>query len=246
LRPGPFLLGVRRLRSGRTIAVLCSEHSIVNSDGRQGVAVTLRCKCWNCDICLPFNRMKVVRKVKTGKPSTLITLTARPHEGETPHQRARKLVEAWRTVRRRIAAKYKCKPPAFMAVFEATKKGEPHLHIVARLKWVDQRWLSAQMAALNDSPIVDLRRIRQADRAATYVAKYLGKDPHRFKGTKRFWTSLDWLDAAAKKEDRPQLFGDHWQVERKTLERLELELLEEGFSVIRTRNKLIFESGTEP
>jgi hypothetical protein len=80
----------------------------------------------------------------------------------------------------------------FLAVFEQTKLGWPHLHIVCRVPWIDQRWLSAQMDKAIGAPIVDIRRIANLQELAGYVAKYIGKDPHHFEGTKRYWKSKDY------------------------------------------------------
>src|SRR5690606_38272330 len=77
----------------------------------------------------------------------------------------------------------------FLAVFERTKAGWPHLHVLARAPWIAQRWLSEQMADLIDAPIVDIRKIQDEGRAAKYVSKYVGKDPHVFAGCKRWWRS---------------------------------------------------------
>jgi hypothetical protein len=41
-----------------------------------------------------------------------------------------------------------------------------------------------------------------------YIAKYLGKDPHLFKGTKRYWKSQDWCSKLVK-EQRPKMFRGH-------------------------------------
>jgi len=86
----------------------------------------------------------------------------------------------------------KLPPLPFFAVFEATKKGQPHLHIVLRAPFMPQKWLSAQMLELLKSPILDVRAIDSTTRVAAYIAKYLGKDPHQFGTCKRYWHSKDW------------------------------------------------------
>lgn len=80
----------------------------------------------------------------------------------------------------------------FIAVFERHQSGEPHLHILVRAKWINQEWLSKQMMTRLNSPIVDVRAVTDKKRVAFYVSKYLGKDPHKFEGVKRYWTSPDW------------------------------------------------------
>jgi len=85
--------------------------------------------------------------------------------------------------------RYKLKAFDFMAVFEATQAGTPHLHILARVRWIDQKWLSDTMNDLIQSPIVDIRRIDNRGRAVAYVTKYVGKCPTQFGHSKRYWKS---------------------------------------------------------
>lgn len=226
--------------------MLCSEETLVNSDARQGVAVTLRCKRWSCEICRPFNKRAVVRKAVEGRPTLFITLTVNPRHGADQDERARQLVKAWRTIRRRATKKYRYKSIPFIAVFEKTKRGEPHLHILARCAWLDQRWLSAQASEEIDAPIVDVRKVTGEKQAACYCAKYVGKDPHVFRGTKRFWSSLDWLALAATDDLRPALFGDRWIRHRHDLNSVERQLIAQGYYTLRTPHKIVFSDEAPP
>lgn len=87
----------------------------------------------------------------------------------------------------------------FLAVMERTRRGTPHLHVIARTSWIDQVWLSKQTAELLDSPIVDIRRIDSPGRVAGYAAKYVGKDPAKIGTSKRYWQSRD-FDQRPKQE----------------------------------------------
>lgn len=80
----------------------------------------------------------------------------------------------------------------FLAVFEATKLGWPHLHILCRSKWIDYHWLSDQMRKRLNSPMVNVQRITNPAKAAGYVAKYCGKAPHKFGDCKRYWKSKNY------------------------------------------------------
>lgn len=79
----------------------------------------------------------------------------------------------------------------FLAIFERTKSGEPHLHILARAEWISQEWLSKTMQALHDSPIVWIERVTNTEKALHYVTKYCAKAGDHFQGTKRYWRSQD-------------------------------------------------------
>jgi len=173
--------------------MLCGEWALVKRSYPAMTIMPLRCKCWTCETCRPLRAARLVHEARAGRPNTFITLTTRRFPGGCPHYAARRLSRAWRQVRREYVAAHGKGSLAFLTVFEATKQGWPHLHIVARCKWIDQGWLSKRMGALIGAPIVDVRRIKGLKEVAAYVAKYIGKNPHRFAGTKRYWRSLDFL-----------------------------------------------------
>ena len=172
--------------------MLCNEASLVNI-GVQGFrAVSLRCRSWGCPLCQPDRQRQLVALAASGRPTVFLTLTSNPRIGISPASRARSLASAWPIIVRRARAKWGYKSIPYFCVFEATKRGEPHLHILARVKWIDQRWLSNQMRQLTGAPIVDIRRVRSVKEAASYISKYMGKEPHRFKTCKRYWRTVSW------------------------------------------------------
>lgn len=211
------------------LSMFCGEYSLVTG----GLAVTLRCKRWSCPICQPFNLRALTARATIGDPTIFITLTANPRWGASPDARARLLVRAWRTLCRRIRARCSLKSVPFLAVFEATEKGEPHLHILARLPFIPQSWLSAQMRCLTRSPIVHIRKVANRTRAAHYIAK----KPHLFKGTKRFWTSLNWS-----RERLTTAVSDKvWSVIPNTLDAIERMLSAAGILLLRRQHRLAWE-----
>ena len=147
-----------------------------------------------------------------GAPDTFLTLTANPKCFESPDARAQALVKAWRTIRRRAQKKYGYDSIPFLAVFEATKRGEPHLHILLRVKWLDQEWLSAQLEELTGAKIVDIRRVKGRRQAAAYVTKYVGKSPGAFEGCKRYWKSQDYIIKDEADEETDDYDPSEWEV----------------------------------
>lgn len=216
-------------RSGR-IALLCSEITVVNRDKYRGAASLLRCKCWDCEICQPFNRWHVVAAGRRGHPNVFMTLTCNPGRHETPDAAARDMVRALVQLRRCIFRRYKIKNIPILCVFEKTKAGWPHMHILARAGWIDQKWLSEVMGRLIGAPIVDIRKIQDAGRAAAYVSKYVGKDPTVFRGCKRWWRShsyeVDKQDRHAKVQ-----FGLGWQVMDTPFVNVAAEILSAGWYI---------------
>jgi hypothetical protein len=144
-------------------------------------------------------------------------LTVNPRHGQTAESRAAELSNAWRIVVKRARRKFTKVRLEFLAVFEETLKGEPHLHIVARAPYIPQRWLSEQMAELIQAPIVDIRKVNSAVGAARYVAKYVAKGPRAFGSLKRYWQSPGY-DAAGTKKKREMKEDAHtWQIYQQPL-----------------------------
>lgn len=192
--------------------MFCSEWALVKLQTKTVEVLPLRCRCWSCDECRPIRAARLVHEAKAGKPNMFITLTTKRTPTGCPHAAARDLAHAWRKVRREYIAKHGKGSLAFLVVFEATKRGWPHLHMVARCKWIGQKWLSKRMKELIGAPHVDVRRIKGLNKVAEYVTKYIGKNPHRFEGTKRYWRSQDYLFPPADSDETPTYVSDHWQI----------------------------------
>jgi len=119
-------------------------------------------------------------------------LTTNPGRNTSPATRAAELVVAWRKFVKKAKLLYGYTTIPYFAVFEATKAGQPHLHILCRVKWIDQRVLSAYMRTAIGAPIVDIRRCNSTRAAAKYVSKYVGKAPGKFGTCKRYWQTKDY------------------------------------------------------
>lgn len=168
----------------------CGEATLLCEAGGHGVAVTQRCKKWDCDLCGPINQRKLRRLVVELGPLFFVTLTVLPYWFDSPDERARRLGAAWsrfcRWYRRRTGQK-----PDFVAVFEATARGEPHLHIALRVDGVSakalERLLATWMGRLIGAPNVDVRPF-----VAERHLGYMTKAPVRFDGCHRYRTSRGW------------------------------------------------------
>ena len=192
--------------------MLCRDWCLVNTYGDTARAITMHCNSWQCPVCKERRAARLVMQARDGKPNTFITLTVNPGVEASPDHRAALLARSWRIIRKRAMRKYGYAKLPFIAVFEKTKRGEPHLHILARRKWLDQGWLSDQMAELMRAPIVDIRRVKSGKQIAKYVSKYIGKDPHRFGTTKRYWSTQDWSSWRADREAKDEDQGTGWQI----------------------------------
>lgn len=199
----------------------CGSSSLVKylATGRE--ATMLRCRSWTCPDCQPVRQRQLVAQTMRGAPTVFLTLTIRRTEAETPNDAAKKLVDAWRKTRRKFMALKKIKHLPFLAIVEATKAGWPHLHIMLRNVWIDQKWISAEMDALIGSPIVDIRKIDNPGRASGYVAKYAGKAAHKFGNAKRYWRSKDYLLKEQEKPERSVFDNAHSERVPDSVTRLE-------------------------
>lgn len=171
----------------------CGEASLVSE--AEGVAVSQRCRRWSCDHCLPLLRAKVAKRVADGRSNAFATIKAPPGLRDDPDAQIAALVRGWKRARRR---------PAFAAVqyfvvVEATQRGEPHLHIAIRFPFEPhslaalERMLLDAMSAVGVVD-VDLRPVHNADG----LGRYMAKEPIKFAGSRRYWSSRRWASAIAK------------------------------------------------
>lgn len=164
--------------------------STLVADGDAGKAATaVFCKCWERDCCQPRRRAKLIREIRDGEPNRFITLTTVHRRPEEATKEALDMSTWLRILMRRIQQKTRQKSLAYFVVREAHKDGWPHLHIAWRGPWIDQAWLSEQWAALSGGVKVDIRAIDNPGRVGQYLSKYLGKSPHQFGTSKRYWQS---------------------------------------------------------
>lgn len=169
---------------------LCGEWtgSRVDLDTGEVRAGAIWCKSWTCEYCAPIRLRQLQAQAVNGEPNKFITLTSRYRPDEmTPDDAAKQLVHAWRMVVQRGKREGRFKSLQYIAVFELTQKGWPHLHILARCDYIAQAWLSDRLAQYANSPRVDIRAVKGKRRAAFYIAKYVSKGPDKFNGCKRYW-----------------------------------------------------------
>ena len=196
---------------------VCGGWSLVKTQTPVTRAITLWGRSWQCADCAPFRIAALKRFGRDGHPTTFLTLTVNPRHGQSPEQRAQELSDAWKIVVKRARRKFTKAPLEYFAIFEATKKGEPHLHILLRAPFIPQRWLSQAMDELIEAPIVDIRRVGSAKNAASYVAKYVGKGPKPFAALKRYWSSKGYQIDNVKPPKDPDGHGSGWRVWKEPL-----------------------------
>lgn len=202
----------------------CREQSIVKSMDTELKAYVLKCRSWTCEHCQPSRHSQLRKLAASGLPDMFVTLTTSNETADDFVSAARCLAEAWKLIVKRIKRKYQYEKLEYLAVFEAQKSGRPHLHLLLRCKWIDQKWLSQTCAEILSAPIVDVRRINSAKQAASYVTKYVGKAPGKFGTLKRYWHSRAYALSKTVKEILPKVFGEY-------TERLNMSIGELAFTM---------------
>lgn len=215
---------------------ICREWSLVNHHPSKTTAICLKCRSWTCEHCRPERRRQLMAQAASGAPNRFITLTINPREPGTPDEHLKMLSHAWRVIVQRLRRRNPKKAIEYLAVVEATKRGEPHLHILFRGPFVKQSVLSTWMNELTGSPIVDIRRIKNTREVVRYVAKYITKQPAQFGTSKRYWQSTNYqLERAHEATDEDALTGQ-WFPAQTTLAGLAAFMTRNGYTRVEIHN----------
>lgn len=176
-----FLLG--------TLTSYCGSTTLVNHEGDETQGKTLRCRSWTCEFCRRGRHAQLVAEGVGGNPNRFITLTLRRDDTANKLAQAKRLSHAWRVICLRLKRMLGDKVE-YLARLELTPGHQtPHLHILVRSKWIEQRDLSVMAAELLDAPNVWIEAIGKAVNVAAYIAKYLSKDDTKIGTCKRYWKS---------------------------------------------------------
>lgn len=170
----------------------CGEQTAVKNEGHGLVAISLKCNSWLCPNCTDNRKRQLVAQGFGGSPNKFITLTHRNDGKYTAEECAKRLSWAWRVCRKRLMRKYKWKKLPFLAVIEKHKSGWPHIHILARARFIPWLDISNIMKELIDSPRVRVEAIQSEKQCMGYCVKYCGKAAEKFQCAKRYWQSRDY------------------------------------------------------
>jgi len=134
------------------------------------------CNRWSCPICGRRKVQHYARLVAESGADKLITLTVNPAKHADP----RAAYDATRRQIPRLTAKLRKAYGEFefFRILEATKRGWPHYHLIARSPYIPQAELSGLWNDLTGAPIVDVRQMNRKTNAYWYVVKYLAKQEY--------------------------------------------------------------------
>ena len=125
-------------------------------------------------------RRRLVYLTAQTNTTRMVTLTASVERYRDPHAAAARMGAALTILVARMRARWNSEPIEYLAVWERTKNGWPHLHVALRGPFIPQRWISQQWQGLTGAPVVDVRHLGTSGGTGRYLAKYLAKDPDPF------------------------------------------------------------------
>jgi len=160
------------------------------------IAVPLRCRSWSCPTCAPMLKRRLLRRLRYARPNRFATLTTSRHTAPTPEEAFLVANAAVAALIKRWRRRFPDELVDYFLVWERTQAGWPHVHLLLRAPKVSKHWLSACWRELTGSYVIDLQLVGSTQHAATYLAKYLAKDPAVPEGFRRWRRSAGFFCAA--------------------------------------------------
>ena len=160
-----------------------------------------------------------------------MTLTCRPSAHQSVESAFVEMSTAVNKLFKRIRRVWPHAEIEYFLVWERTKAGWPHAHLLLRAPYVPQAWLSRHWEELTGARIVDIRRVHTAGQVVSYISKYLSKDPQAPQGMKRFRSSLRFFPSVMPKSDPTGKLGITWTLSRRSACELAREFSAAGYTV---------------
>lgn len=184
---------------------------------RQEFAGTVRlrpatCKMWACSDCAPRLKNRLRHRLKCTPVDRLVTLGCKPSLHASPFKAYRAMSDALPRLRERLERQFPALTFEYCAVWEETRAGWPHLHLLVRSGFIPQRALSRHWAELTGAPVVDVRLVSNASGAVNYLAKYLTKQATTPYGIKRYRTSHGFWDTPGGMFPHAAAGGAKWEL----------------------------------
>lgn len=183
----------------------CRRGSIILVDPKTCEAKTIPifCKSWICPHCSKLKQRRLEQRIRSAHPNKFITLTVEQTPGLTRHDAETTIREHWSKF---IAAVRKFKPEfEYLKVIEWTKKGWPHVHVVARSDYLPQSLLATLWRKHVLPGFVDIRKIHDGSAMPREITKYVTKTARHYarrkQGERLFTTSLGFFSRESKHKE---------------------------------------------
>lgn len=201
-KPGPWINASDLLED----APLICPHAVSSTAWSDTLSATLLfvspCRRWSCKSCGPIKCRRLAIRVENAKPTAFLTLTCWTKAYLGPR-------DAYDRLRRRVPELFRQLRKEFghieyLKVLESTKHGFPHWHAMVRGPYLPQQRVSELWDHYAQSPIVDVREIKQLKSVYAYTVGYLLKQ-EAVPWTKRRISWSKAFFASEEKPDRPEL-----------------------------------------
>lgn len=143
-----------------------------------------------------------MRRLRYAKPNLFATLTTSERTAPTPEEAFTRANAALPILFKRWRRRFPGVRLDYFLVWERTKRGWPHIHLLLSAPRVAKRWLSHQWLELTGCYIVDIQPLGSLEHAASYLAKYLTKDPQVPAGFRRWRRTAGFFKAS----EEPPIF----------------------------------------
>lgn len=195
------------------------------------VAVPIRCRSWECPDCAKSNKRRLLRRLQHTSPNLFATLTTSERTAATPEEAFARANAAVPLLFKRWKRRFPGLRFEYFLVWERTKRGWPHAHILLAAPTVAKRWLSRQWLELTGCYVVDLQKVGSQEHAARYLAKYLAKDPAVPAGHRRWRRSAGFFQTATEPAPfrLPRLSA--WVLQPRPIAAQALVWLRQGFAL---------------
>jgi len=232
-----------RRRKVARLAYRCKSLSLVGESPTGAIAaLPLYCRRWQCPDCGKFQRRRLQRRLLAGDPTTFITLTTNPNLFSTPDDAFKQASLAINRLIKVLRRRYPRKRIEYGLVWEKTKNGWPHAHLLVRAAYIPQKVLSREWERLSGAKVVDIRMVRSKGEAAAYVSKYLAKDPACPEGYRRYRLSQRYSAPPAKGSLADMLSVESWSISRAPLDASILNLNAHGYRMVEYWPELFISS----
>lgn len=223
----------------------CGSWSVCRYDKASWTAFPLRCRRWDCPSCAPRQKRRFLKALSLTHVDALLTLTCNPQHYANPDAAFRHMSRQLPNLMKRLRRQLPRAGLQYVVIWESTKRGWPHAHVLLRGPYLPQRLVSHIWDSLAFSRIIDIRRVHRPEDVRSYVGKYLVKQPAVPPGYRRFRSSEDfWQTEPPNRHHRPDP-NTPWSVQRLSLGELSHRwaawgfqvTLEMGYSLVASRTK---------
>lgn len=175
------------------------------------IAVPITCRSWDCPSCARYLKRRLLRRLRYASPNLFITLTTSERTAPTPEEAYHVANHAIAPLMKRWRRRFPNDRVEYFLVWEKTKRGWPHAHILLSAPSVSKHWLSDQWRELTGSYIIDLQKVSSSTHAAGYLTKYLTKDPAVPKGQRRWRRSKGFFVVQDERKTDPLPILSKWE-----------------------------------